>query len=164
MTNDRTWLALAYQEALRSPDPSTQNGSILVDRIGEPIAAECNRFPNGVYCSAVRLERPLKYEMIEHAERNAIFAASRIGHATQGGTLYCPWSACADCARAIIQAGITKLVRHHDATVRGQGRNWDGSISVADIMLSEARVEIVDIEGTVCDGLKLLHSGEIWAP
>ena len=162
--SDGLFLRDAYKVALLSPDPSTQNGAILTDACGDVIARSCNRFPYGVNLSDERLERPLKYEMIEHAERNAIFMAARAGCRTLGSVLYCPWAACADCARAIIQAGVYRLVRHKDATLRRAGRNWDGSISIADQMLTEAGVIITDIEGKITDGLVLRHSGEEWSP
>jgi dCMP deaminase len=167
MIDDRTRLAEAYTAALESPDPSTQNGAVLVDWSGIPIARACNHFPYGVKETAERWERPLKYEVIEHAERNAIFLAAQYGRQTHGATLYCPWAACSDCARAIIQAGIKRLVRHKDALERGtntQRKDWDASISIADQMMLEAGVELVDIEGKITDGIELLHSGETWSP
>lgn len=127
------------------------------------IGAGFNHLPFGIQPTTQRLERPLKYEVTEHAERNAIYCAARAGNRTLGATLYCPWAACADCARGIIQAGILRLVRHKDATIRGQGRNWDGTISIADEMLVEAGVEITDIEGKLTT-LMLRHSGEEWSP
>jgi dCMP deaminase len=47
---------------------------------------------------------------MEHAERDAIYKAAFVGMQTEGATLYVPWFACADCARAIIAAGITRVV------------------------------------------------------
>ena len=46
----------------------------------------------------------------EHAERNAIYNAARLGISLAGCTCYVNWFPCIDCARAIIQAGIVRLV------------------------------------------------------
>jgi dCMP deaminase len=157
-------LERAYTYALGSPDPSTQNGALLV-RNNLVLGVGCNDVPVGVKLTDERLERPLKYDVIEHAERNAIYAAARAGHETKYSTLYCPWAACTDCARAIIQAGVWKLVRHKDATEHGAGGNWDGSISIADQMLQEAGVMVVDVEGKITrDGFTIRHAGEEWNP
>ena len=43
---------------------------------------------------------------------NAIFNAARVGTPLYGCTAYVPWFPCADCARAIAQAGITTVVAY----------------------------------------------------
>jgi dCMP deaminase len=45
-----------------------------------------------------------------HAELNAIAQAARHGHATQGATMYVTMQPCAECAKAIIGAGIKLIV------------------------------------------------------
>lgn len=155
----------AYVLARTSPDPSTQNAAILFNPDGRIVGADCNRFPSGVEYTDQRWERPLKYEVIEHAERNSIYSAARLGWSTQDSTMVVPWAACADCARAIIQSGVKRLVRHKQSTVRGQGRNWDGSISIADVMLHEAEIEIIDLDWVYQkDFLAITHSGERFIP
>ena len=46
---------------------------------------------------------------MEHAERNAIFEAAKLGAATKSATLATTFFPCIDCARAIVQAGIARL-------------------------------------------------------
>lgn len=53
-----------------------------------------------------------------HAEINAICNAARNGVATDGSTLYCKFEPCFDCAKAIVNAGIRRVVcerRYHAA-------------------------------------------------
>jgi dCMP deaminase len=70
-----------------------------------------NGFPRGIDDNiSARQERPAKYRWTEHAERNAIFNAARIGISTEGCTCYVNWFPCIECARGIIQAGIFRLV------------------------------------------------------
>jgi dCMP deaminase len=47
--------------------------------------------------------------MLEHAERNAIFAAYRGGRSLVGATMYGTLFPCADCARAIVAARLSRL-------------------------------------------------------
>lgn len=48
--------------------------------------------------------------MLEHAERNAINAARDQHLKLAGSTMYGSLFPCADCARAIVAAGISRLV------------------------------------------------------
>ena len=114
-------LRKAYNYAsIVSSDLNTQNGAIIVNN-GEIISMGANSIPLNVKIDDNRLKRPDKYNYIEHAERNAIYNAAKQGKSTYGATMYCPWFACTDCARAIIQSGIKKVVGHKHF-VDGSGR------------------------------------------
>jgi dCMP deaminase len=85
---------------------------VLVGKDNSIVSTGYNSFPRGINDDIdERQERPEKYFWFEHAERNAIYNAARIGVSTLGTTMYmtCDIS-CADCARGIISAGITKVV------------------------------------------------------
>ena len=134
------WLRIACQEAAASShDRQTQNGAVLVPNAAAYVAVGVNRFPKGIGVTPDRLERPAKYEYIEHAERAAIYAAARVGTPTAGAKLYCPWFACADCARAIIMAGITEVVGHVRPRAATPER-WTATVVQAEAMLREAGV------------------------
>src|SRR3989338_788827 len=85
----RALLEIAYKEAEKSPDPSTQNGALLINDNGTILAMGHNRFPHGVEGTPKRWKKPLKYELIQHAERSAIFDASRKGIPTEGLIMIC---------------------------------------------------------------------------
>lgn len=163
LTDDwcREQLRAAYKVALDSPDTSTQNGALVFDGSGTLVGSGCNTFTYGMPITPDLLERPKKYAYIEHAERNSIFStvASRLGGRPL--VMVCPWAACADCARAIVQAGIGVLVRHRrdDATGR-----WGGSIEDGDRILAAGEVKVITITGDLggCD--PVLFAGEPWAP
>jgi dCMP deaminase len=133
-------MATAMSVASRSNDQSKKNGAVLCFDDGEPV--QCtqawNQFPNGVIDLAERWERPLKYRFVEHAERGSIYQAAKHGFRTDGLTLVCPWAACTDCARAIIQSGLVRLV----TLPRVPNERWDEDIALADTMLTEAGVLI----------------------
>lgn len=137
----RKLLKEAYEYAMENAtDPSTQNGAVIVAPDGRPISYGANHLPYGVKDLPERWERPGKYQFVEHAERNAIYAAARDGMATGGQIMVCPWFACADCARGIIQAGI-KTVIGHQSPNDWTPEHWKESIAVAWRMLEEAGVE-----------------------
>lgn len=139
-----------------STDPKTQNGAILVSRMGEVVMAANTTPP--IEIKPERLERPQKYLYIEHAERNAIYAAAKQGVRTDGATLYCPWFACADCARAIIQAGITRVVGH-SIPWRQTPDRWKESVKAADDMLAEAKIVCEYLHDPL--GVSFLFDGEL---
>lgn len=168
MSSDTELLKMAYKLAIKSPDPSTQNAAFLCYPDSTPIegSGAVNRFPIGVEYKPERWERPAKYSYIEHAERNCIFKAAQHGRATSSLTMVRPWAACVDCARAIIQAGIVCLIRHK-AQEGDTNERWDASISVADEMLHEAGVVIVDVQplsGLYKDLRSIRRNGELWQP
>lgn len=127
------YLNECYSLAQRSPDTSTQNAAILL-RGRSIVASGVNCFTEGIRASKELLERPMKYTYIEHAERNAVYDAAAKGVKTEGLTMVCPWAACADCARAIVNSGIVMLVRHKQAGDRSPER-WKESIEHADRIL-----------------------------
>jgi dCMP deaminase len=161
MITPQKYLLMAYTEAMKSPDPSTQNGAVIVTHDGVTVS-DCNRFPDRVKLDPERLERPLKYQFIEHAERNAIYKCASLGVPTAGATMYVPWFACSDCARAIIQAKIAHVVGHQ-RMADNTPDHWKESIANAMIMLAESRVKITMIPD-VLNGPKILFNGKWWKP
>lgn len=120
-----------------SEDPRTQNAAVLVS--GKRVIYAANKRPPGVASDSARGEPPLKYRFIEHAERAVIYKAAASGVSTAGGTLYCPWFACADCARAIIMAGISEVVGLASVCSAAPDR-WREELIHGFAMLSEAGV------------------------
>lgn len=158
MLNHAAYLKLAYAEAAKSGDLSTQNGAVLVDPdSGAVVAAGHNDIPEMCCDKPERRQRPTKYQWTEHAERAAILDAARGAVGTVGLVMYCQWLACADCGRAIVLAGIKRVVRHripaHDSRP-----DWAASIAVADEMFAEAGVEVIEVRGEL--GATFRFNGE----
>lgn len=102
---------LARLVATRSKDRSRQVGAVIVGLGKEIIATGYNGFPRGINDTVEeRHQRPAKYRWTEHAERNAIYNAARSGVSTFGAIIYLPWYPCMDCARAIVQSGISEVI------------------------------------------------------
>ena len=156
-------LSWAYSMAVKSPDPSSQNGAIIeagCTSTGYSTAYGYNYIPEGV--PQTYENRRLKYQRIQHAERDAIFDAAKEGVITNGATLYCPWASCRDCALAIICSGIEKVVVHKERMAIDHA-NWDTSISEAWDWLRGAGIDIVSFSGRV-DSNPILISGRRWSP
>jgi dCMP deaminase len=163
MSSDiKKYLKMAYKTAKSSPDPSTQNGAVLVTPSNKILAA-CNDFPNGVVRKNSRLRRPLKYDYIEHAERNVLYEAARIGLATKGSVLYVPWFACADCARAIIQSGISRIIGHEKMCAKTP-EHWKKSIDKAMIMFNEAGIITEWFSENLDISYQILFNGKWFSP
>lgn len=151
MIDEKDLLRRAYQHAAEyATDPSTQNGALIVNDNGDILARGANHFPKMVQEKPERWERPGKYLYVEHAERNAIYWAASEGVSTKRKIMICPWFACADCARGIIQARI-KLVIGHQSPNDWTPDHWKESIKVAWDMLKEAGVELKWYEGKIAD-------------
>lgn len=154
----------ACNEATLSPDPSTQNGAVIVTRPDRIMIFDHNRFPTGVSESKERWGRPLKYKYVEHAERNAIYRAVKIGAVTEDATMVSPWAACSDCARAIVQSGIKTLVR---IPIRNEGMtaHWQEDCEIGDVILEEGGVEIIELtDFSEITFPEIRHNGAIWDP
>jgi len=147
--NDRYFLAQAYEYAkLHSSDPRTQNGAVIVDPVSSTIISKgTNRFPDKIRNTPERLLPENKRDYLEHAERDAIFSALRQGKSTVGMTLYVPWFACADCAKAIIGAGITSVVGHHAPC--SVNTLWSDTIKIGLTLLTEAGVAYSYYDGEI---------------
>lgn len=108
---DRRFIDIANMVATWSKDPGTQVGAVLVsDR--RIIATGYNGFPQGIADTIERYEhRETKLSLTVHAEVNAILNAAKNGSQTQSSTLYVTFPPCVSCATAVIQAGVTRVVR-----------------------------------------------------
>lgn len=86
-----------------------------------------------------RYDRPTKYLYTEHAERNAIYHAARHGVSLKDCRIYVTLFPCADCARAIIQSGITKIIAPEPDTTH---EVWGEHFKAAIEMMKEAKIKI----------------------
>jgi dCMP deaminase len=107
---DECFMRMAHLIAERSKDPSTQAGAVIVNNKNIVVGMGYNGFPRGVRDDFDRYQdQEQKYSYVVHAELNAILNAT-IKLDTDYTTLYTTLSPCRDCAKAIIQAGIHRVV------------------------------------------------------
>lgn len=141
---DEYFMDMARLVATRSKDPSTKIGAVIVGPNKEVRSTGYNDFPRGVNDEGKgRRKRPVKYLFTEHAERNSIYNAARMGTSTDGCVIYVSKRPpCADCARAIIQAGIVEVVTESFEHRSRPEMDWEMNTSAAMQMLKEAGVKV----------------------
>lgn len=66
--------------------------------------------PGAEHCSASLCDLSVKCTRTIHAEDNAIRFARKYGVPLEGCTMYCTTSPCPECARIILESGISRLV------------------------------------------------------
>jgi dCMP deaminase len=129
-----------------SKDQSRQVGCVIVGSANQLLSSGYNGFVRGVDDERPdRHERPAKYDWTEHAERNAIYNAARIGVRLEGATVYLSWFPCAACARAIVQVGTERLVA---IKPDDQSSRWSDQFKVSASVLQEAGVDVRLVERT----------------
>jgi dCMP deaminase len=135
---DQRFIELAKFISDWSKDPSTKVGAVLVRPDRTVAAIGFNGFARGVADHHHRYaDRPTKYEMVVHAELNAILNARE---SVAGYTLYVtPLPPCSQCAAAIIQQGIKRVVM---LMKKDLPPTWAEKWKIAATMFNEAGVAI----------------------
>lgn len=136
---DKRFLDLADHVGDWSKDPRTKVGAVIVDQKKRVVSLGYNGFPRGVSDRVERyMDRETKHLFVSHAERNALDNAST---QLDGCTMYAALKPCSECAKAIIQRGIKRVVTRRPDR-EDTGFNWD----ITDIMFREARIQIVYVD------------------
>lgn len=111
---DEYFMGIALFSAQRSKDNSTQVGACIVNSDKKIVSVGYNGMPTGCLDDDMPWERTgestldTKYPFVCHAELNAILNSSM--HGINGATLYVTLFPCNECAKAIIQCGIKRVV------------------------------------------------------
>ncbi len=136
---DKRYMEMAELVATWSKDPSSQIGAVAVNNKGQVLTMGYNGFPRGIRDTQTRLKnREEKYKYVVHAEKNAIYNATYNGVSLHGATMYVyGLPCCSECAKAIIQVGVTRVV------MQGNPDNprWKKSVADSIDMFSEAGVK-----------------------
>ena len=110
---DEYFMGVSILSAKRSKDPSTQVGACIVDEDKKIVGVGYNGSPRGIEDEDFPWEREgdfmnTKYAYVCHAELNAILNSTKEN--LKGCTMYVAMSPCNECAKAIVQSGIKKVV------------------------------------------------------
>ncbi|XP_044493405.1 deoxycytidylate deaminase [Mangifera indica] len=144
LTWDDYFMSIAFLSAERSKDPHRQVGACLVSQDGVILGIGYNGFPRG--CSDDKLPwakksktgNPLetKYPYVCHAEVNAILNTN---HASAvGQRLYVTMFPCNECAKIIIQSGVSEVIYF----VEKRLNNSDTAYVASHQLLSMAGVKV----------------------
>ena len=139
-------MGVALLAAKRSKDPNTQVGACIVDQNNVILTTGYNGFPKGCSDDEFPWNREgeiTKYPFVVHAELNAILNAS--GKSLIGARLYVALFPCNECAKAIIQAGISEVVYLSDKYADTAG------IKASKMMLTAAGVKLTQFKPAITD-------------
>ena len=141
---DEYFMGTALLASKRSKDPNTQVGACIVNDKKRIMSIGYNGFPMGCDDDDFPWEREgdnsfdTKYPYVCHAELNAIL--NNRGANLEGCTIYVGLFPCCECAKAIIQSGIKKVIYLSD-----KYKDSD-STRASKRMLNAAGVELEQIE------------------
>lgn len=129
-------------------DPHRSVGAVIVSSDGSTIGIGANRPPTELNFTREEIhelvanEPQSKYFLLEHAERNAISQAQKNGEQLAGATMYCSLFPCADCARAIVSAGISRLVVPQQTLNSVRDLKWADHYKYARTIFDKAQVRV----------------------
>lgn len=110
---DEYFMGIALLSAKRSKDPSTQVGACIVNQFNKIVGIGYNGFPIGCSDDVLPWRREAneinktKYPYVVHAEANAILNSTKDLHDAR---MYVGLFPCNECAKLIIQSGISEIV------------------------------------------------------
>ena len=112
---DEYFMGVALLTAQRSKDNTSQVGACIVSRENKILSMGYNGMPTGCFDDDMPWERegePLKtkYMYVCHAELNAILNHASGTGSLKGARIYTTLFPCNECAKAIIQSGIKKVI------------------------------------------------------
>ncbi|MDR0832250.1 MAG: dCMP deaminase family protein [Bacillales bacterium] len=113
------FMGVAKLASLRSKDPHTQVGACIVNSENKIVSVGYNGLPTGLKEENYPWQEingqlhETKYAYVVHAELNAILNTNR-NSSLKGTTIYTTLFPCNECVKAIIQAGIKKIVYLED--------------------------------------------------
>jgi len=137
---DIRFLRIAEEVRFWSKDPGTKVGCVLASN-KRILSTGYNGFPASISDDLTRYaDRDFKLSITVHAESNAILNAAKNGTKAENSTLYVTFPPCTQCASAIIQAGVIKVV----CPDPGQApERWRNNFVSANNLFHEAGVNVI---------------------
>lgn len=116
---DEAFITMAKVASMRSKDPSTQVGAVIVDKDNRILSVGYNGAPNGFDDVDFPWEREgdelvTKYPYVCHAEMNAISNFNGNKVSLRGAKIYVTLFPCNECTKLLIQNGIKEIIYESD--------------------------------------------------
>lgn len=135
---DEYFMKIAETVAVKSKDPSSKMGCVIVDKNKRVVSLGYNGMLQGADESKMTLsERPMKYYFAIHSEMNAILFAHQD---LTGCTIYNRVATCENCLKYCLQAGIKRFV-YKD--LRVHSHSSDPSRSMTNVETDEAVIRLL---------------------
>jgi len=136
---DELFMSMVFLVAMKSKDNNTHVGAVIVDDKHRIISLGYNGLPRNVNDNIKERQiSPEKYFWFEHAESNSILNTSEN---LEGCVMYTNGIPCADCARKIVQKGLSKVVVHKEWNT-GNKTKWLESCARSKQMFKEAGIKL----------------------
>lgn len=162
MSWDKYFMSMCYLAACRSKDPNTKYGAVIVGPDNEIRSTGYNSFVRGIDDNIKeRFEKPEKFYHFEHAERNAIYNAVRVGIPLKGCRLYVQGIPCMDCARGIVQAGIIEVIVHKEWMNLMVDPKWIEHGNRTEDLFTEAKIDLRYYSGDLFEVAGWLHQKKV---
>lgn len=135
---DKYFMDIAKAVAVKSKDPSSKMGCVIVDQNKRVLSLGYNGLIQGADESKMTLsERPMKYYFAIHSEMNALLFAHQN---LEGCTIYNRVATCENCLKYCLQAGIKRFVYEE---LRVHSHSADPAKSMTNIDTDEAVVRML---------------------
>lgn len=147
---DEYFMSIAILSSFRSKDTSTKVGACIVSKEHKVLSLGYNGMPIGIDDEKISWKREAedeldtKYPYVCHAELNAILNTENV---LKGATLYVTLFPCNECAKAVIQSGIKKVIflddKYHNKTYSIASRKLFEMAGI-ETQQYEGRVPLID--------------------
>ncbi len=135
---DEYFMKIAETVSIKSKDPSSKMGCVIVDSRKRVVSLGYNGMLQGADESKMTLsERPMKYYFAIHSEMNAIIFAHQD---LTGCTLYNRVATCENCLKYCLQAGIKRFVYEE---LRVHSHSTDPKKSMTNVETDEAIIRLL---------------------
>lgn len=135
---DEYFMKIAETVALKSKDPSSKMGCVIVDKNKRVVSLGYNGMVQGADEAKMTLsERPMKYYFAIHSEMNAVIFAHQD---LSGCTVYNRVATCENCLKYCLQAGITRFVYEK---LRVHSHSTDPKRSMTNVETDEAIIRLL---------------------
>jgi len=141
---DEYFMGIAFLSGMRSKDPSTQVGDKKIIGIGY------NGFPMGSSDDSMPWDKEgdflnTKYPYVVHAELNAILNSIK---SLKNCTIYVTHFPCNECAKAIVQSGIKKVIYFSDKhksldSTKASRRIFENGVKTEHLKMEKEKINII---------------------
>lgn len=153
------FLLLTYLVSIRSTDPQTQCGCVLVNDDGTIIGTGYNGFVQGIRDNVLPNLRPDKYPFMIHSEHNAILACARHGISCDGAIAYVTGPPCCACLQYLYQAGI-KAIYYANNNIANMTANKEYEIQfeILTNLMPNLNIYCIDLDKTMLEKIEKIKS------
>ena len=138
---DEYFVSLAFLISLRSFDPSSKCGCVIVDKNHRILTSGYNGPIKNSNDIDIPLIRPDRYSYMIHAEDNALLSYYGSYQDIQNSIAYITTRPCSKCLRSLLQKGITTIIYPLTSTMVVNSKD----ISIQDLMIKNRNINITEI-------------------